>query len=156
MRKTVPFDKRRSLSRFCRRSQHGWCFPCPCHCHESAEVSAALAAAEATRQELENERLRLAACTSAAWGNTPATVALRLPAGHPYASASYFDVCAAVDREMAAEAEALALRTQRDFLFALITGEVIPDEWPLAFEQAVATLGSERALLARPALKETP
>lgn len=45
--------------------------------------------------------MKLAACSAAALGNTPATVAERLPREHPYWSASYDDVCKAVDREMA-------------------------------------------------------
>jgi uncharacterized protein YigA (DUF484 family) len=57
------------------------------------------------RQDLETERLRLAACGVAAIGNTPAMVADRLAPEHPYYSASYGDVCRAVDREMAHRAE---------------------------------------------------
>lgn len=70
--------------------------------------------AEIQRQgdEIEVLRMQLAACMAAALGNTPATVAERLPREHPYWSAAYHDVCNAVDREMthrqrleAAEAE---------------------------------------------------
>jgi hypothetical protein len=50
--------------------------------------------------ELERERMRLAACGVAAMANTEGTVAARLEIGHPFYSASYGDVCAAVDREM--------------------------------------------------------
>lgn len=52
--------------------------------------------------ELEIERLRLAACGVAATANTPETAAeQRLKPDSPYLSASYHDVCAAVEREMA-------------------------------------------------------
>lgn len=52
------------------------------------------------REELETERLRLAACGVAAMSNTESTVAQRIDRSNPYWSASYGDVCAAVDREM--------------------------------------------------------
>ncbi len=58
--------------------------------------------------ELERERMRLAACMSAALGNTPESVAQRLTPEHPYWSASYGDVCLAVDREMGLRATLLA------------------------------------------------
>lgn len=49
---------------------------------------------------LELERMRLAACGVAAMANTEKTLAERLQKDNPYYSASYGDVCAAVDREM--------------------------------------------------------
>jgi hypothetical protein len=52
------------------------------------------------QEELTTERLRLAAVTSAALGNTRANQAARLTWEHPYWSASYGDVCDAVDREI--------------------------------------------------------
>ena len=54
--------------------------------------------------ELETERMRLAACMAAALGNTERTVAERIARDHPYWSASYKAVCDAVDREMALRA----------------------------------------------------
>lgn len=52
------------------------------------------------REEVEHERFRLAACSVAAMSNTPDTVANRLDSNHPCYSASYADVCRAIDREM--------------------------------------------------------
>ncbi len=51
-------------------------------------------------ERCETLELKLAACTAAALGNTDRTVAERIEPGHPYYSASYGDVCRAVDREM--------------------------------------------------------
>ncbi len=51
--------------------------------------------------KLETERLRLAACTAAVTYNTEATREPRLTPDHPFYSATYKDVCDAVDREMA-------------------------------------------------------
>jgi hypothetical protein len=50
--------------------------------------------------ELEVERMRLAACGVAALGNTKGTMAERITKDNPYWSASYGDVCSAVDREV--------------------------------------------------------
>lgn len=58
------------------------------------------------RAELETERIQLTACGVAAMQNTVASVAERITRDNPYWSASYGDVCAAVDREMALRAEA--------------------------------------------------
>ena len=52
------------------------------------------------REELESTRLQLAACGVAASGNTPEAVKTRVGRDNPCWSASYGDVCAAVDREM--------------------------------------------------------
>lgn len=63
------------------------------------------ATAEAEK-ELERERMRLAGCGVAAMCNTPETAARqRIDQDNPYWSASYGDVCRAVDREMALRAE---------------------------------------------------
>jgi predicted nucleic acid-binding Zn-ribbon protein len=64
---------------------------------------------DAARTELEDERLRLAACMSAALGNTKAAVRERIPRDHPHWSASYGDVCAAVDREIQLRADLAAV-----------------------------------------------
>jgi len=78
---------------------------------EQAEAEVARQAQEI--QDLRTERetldLKLAACSVAALGNTPAAVAQRIAPGHPYYSASYGDVCRTVDREM-------ELRSSRDAL----------------------------------------
>lgn len=55
---------------------------------------------ERLTQGLENERIRLAACGVVALSNTVGTVAQRLPRENQHWSASYGDVCSAVDREM--------------------------------------------------------
>jgi hypothetical protein len=50
--------------------------------------------------ELETLRVQLAACGVAAMANTPATVAQRLSRDSPYWTASYGDVCRAVDKQI--------------------------------------------------------
>lgn len=71
-----------------------------------SDLDAAHARHAAIQEELETERMRLAGCSVAALGNTARTIAQRIPPGHPYWSASYGDVCAAVDREIAHRARA--------------------------------------------------
>ncbi len=61
------------------------------------------------KAKLETERLRLAACGVAAMANTRATAEQRLTKDNPYWSASYGDVCAAVDREMSYRDEVAAM-----------------------------------------------
>jgi len=56
-------------------------------------------------EDLEAERLRLAGCGVAAMANTPESVANRIGTDSPYYSASYLEVCRAVDREMALREE---------------------------------------------------
>lgn len=82
-------------------------------CAKCAQLERDLAAA---RAEAERERMRLAACGVAALQNTEASIAVRLEPGHEYYSASYGDVCRAVDREMAHRAEAARLREAIDDL----------------------------------------
>lgn len=77
--------------------------------HSRADVEYLLAEIARLQQELEHEQIRLAACTAAALGNTPETVAQRITRESPYWSASYGDVCAAVDREMALQSSHAAL-----------------------------------------------
>ena len=55
---------------------------------------------ERLQAELDTEHQRLAACGVAAMQNTPDSVAERIDDGSLYWSASYGDVCRAVDREM--------------------------------------------------------
>jgi len=52
------------------------------------------------KTELETERLKLAACGVAAMQNTKKTIKERIDKSNPYWSASYGDVCGAVDREV--------------------------------------------------------
>jgi len=52
------------------------------------------------QEQLEIERIRLAACGVAAMQNTRATIKDRIRSDSPYYSASYSDVCKAVDREI--------------------------------------------------------
>lgn len=61
---------------------------------------AAVRERDEARAQLEREQIRLAACATAALGNTPEQVAKRIEPDHPYYSASYGDVCRAVDREI--------------------------------------------------------
>lgn len=53
------------------------------------------------QEQLEIERMRLAACGVAAMQNTRSTIMDRIANDNPYYSASYSDVCRAVDREIA-------------------------------------------------------
>lgn len=62
------------------------------------------------KDEIERLRLQLAGCGVAAMQNTDKTRADRIDRNNPYWSASYGDVCAAVDREMALRAEVARLR----------------------------------------------
>lgn len=55
---------------------------------------------ERLAKELEIERLRLAACGVCALSNTVKSVEARIPPEHPQYSASYGDVCRAVDAEI--------------------------------------------------------
>ena len=72
--------------------------------NETLEKAAAYASL--TRQlsdsekEVETERMRLAGCGVAAMQNTESTIKDRITPDNPYYSASYGDVCGAVDREM--------------------------------------------------------
>ena len=88
-----------------------------------AAVLELIAEVERLQEELELERMRLAACGVAAMCNTSRTINDRLPPGHRCYSASYADVCRAVDSEIAwreraerAEAELKAAREQEPAL----------------------------------------
>lgn len=63
-------------------------------------LRSALVAKEKAVEELGTERMRLAACGVAAMQNTVSTITERITPDNPYYSASYSDVCRAVDREM--------------------------------------------------------
>lgn len=75
-------------------------------------IDAQAAQLEREARELETERLRLAGCGVAAGQNTAGSVAQRIPRKNPYWSASYDEVCRAVDREMDLRA---ALESRRKF-----------------------------------------
>lgn len=86
-----------------------------------AERDAALQALDAERRareeaeaQLEWERVRLAACGVAALANTDKAVQGRIGCDNPYWSASYGNVCDAVDREMALRAEVETLTKARE------------------------------------------
>lgn len=68
------------------------------------DVEALRAEVEKLKAELETERMRLAACGVAALGNTADSVKERISNDNPYYSASYSDVCRAVDAEIALRA----------------------------------------------------
>ncbi|NDI85041.1 hypothetical protein [Undibacterium crateris] len=77
--------------------------------------------AEALRQEnaelkaqLEKERMRLAGCATAALMNTEESVKDRISSDNPYWSASYGDICNAVDREIALRNENQQLKSVID------------------------------------------
>lgn len=117
----------------------------------AAALRAASEAAPVLRAELELERMRLAACGVAALANTPTTVAQRISRDHPYWSASYGDVCAAVDREMAYRDSAPAslrklLEECRAALMFRRQRHLSPDDGTAEFAQFIARL--EAALAA--------
>lgn len=61
--------------------------------------------------------MRLAACGVAAMQNTPSSIAGRITQDNPYWSASYHDVCAAVNREiLLAERIGRAFRSARELM----------------------------------------
>lgn len=68
---------------------------------------------DALREECEKLRMQLAGCGVAAMTNTASTAAARITKDNPYWSASYGDVCAAVDREV-------ALREENEKMSALL------------------------------------
>jgi len=65
-------------------------------------------------QQLEIERMRLVGCGVAALSNTDESVKARINSLSPFWSASYGDVCAAVDREMALRQQLAALQAKRE------------------------------------------
>lgn len=93
------------------------CGPFPCACagceHNRLIIALCDAAdrAETLEADCEVERMRLAACMTAALGNTRDAVEHRITRENPYWSAAYGDVCRAVDAE-------IALREERDALAA--------------------------------------
>jgi hypothetical protein len=89
--------------------------------------------------ELEYERIKLAACGVAALANTDETVKQRITTENKYWSASYGDVCSAVDREI----------KYRKALDAIIHELGVPQPgYPQpvanAYEIAMEALGHER------------
>lgn len=69
---------------------------------------------EALQNELETERMRLAACGVAALGNTKESVKERINKENPYYSASYADVCRAVDAEIKLRDEVERLKAENE------------------------------------------
>lgn len=64
------------------------------------ELLARMMTAESMAHELERVRIQLAGCGVAAGANTVESIKERIDAANPYYSASYGDVCRAVDREI--------------------------------------------------------
>ena len=73
----------------------------PCHVDLSVDYAILQADNAALREELERERVRLAACGVAAMQNTKNSIKERIDSDNKYCSQSYIDVCTAVDREIA-------------------------------------------------------
>jgi hypothetical protein len=69
-----------------------------------------------TTEELEIERMRLVACSTASIQNTESSRAARIQPDHPYWSTAYGDVCRVVDREMAHREECKRLRVEVELL----------------------------------------
>lgn len=90
----------------------GVCSVSQCHADQSMLIKALEARVEALETKLETECIRLAGCGVAAMQNTEETIKLRLPVDSPYYSASYGDVCRAVDREMSLRSEIETLRNR--------------------------------------------
>lgn len=65
-----------------------------------AEIYELLEERDRLIEEVEVERMKVVACGVAATQNTEFTRQQRIPRDNPYYSASYADVCNAVDREM--------------------------------------------------------
>jgi hypothetical protein len=74
------------------------------------DIPALLTLVREQRDELEILRGQLAGCGVAALQNSTAAIQYRITRDNPYWSASYGDVCAAVDREMELRAENAKLR----------------------------------------------
>lgn len=87
--------------------------PTPALLHAGA---LALEQVETLKDECEVGRMQLAACSSAALGNTRHTAAERIAQGHPYWSAAYSDICRTVDREMAYREQVETLKGEIDAL----------------------------------------
>ena len=68
------------------------------------------------KDELETERMRLAGCGVAAMMNTRSSVKARIGRDNPYWSASYGDVCRAVDAEIELREEVARLNEEIEFL----------------------------------------
>ena len=75
-------------------------------------ITALVAERDALRIELERERLRLSACGVAAMSNTRQTAEENRQVSDEYKSASFDEVCAAVDREMALRERVAELEAQ--------------------------------------------
>ena len=77
------------------------------------------------QKQLEIEKMRLAACGVAAIQNTRITIKDRIKSDSPYWSASYSDVCRAIDRE-------IALREKLELVESALSelgGEKYFEEW---------------------------
>lgn len=97
LRSAHPMDKRYSIMHF------------------SANLIEQLTAeCDELRAALEIERMRLAGCGVAAMSNNDESVKARINNLSPFWSASYGDVCAAVDREMSLRKQLAALQANRE------------------------------------------
>jgi hypothetical protein len=81
-------------------------------------------AADALDALTEQHALELAGISTASIQNTDATIKDRITRDSPFATQAYFDVCAAVDREMALHKERNALQKQRDELSRALSDSV--------------------------------
>ena len=80
--------------------------------HRPVDGGGGVAGRMALTEIEERYEMMLAAITAAALGNTLASVVDRLPRDNPYWTATYGDVCAAVDREMAYRTELTGIRAE--------------------------------------------
>lgn len=78
--------------------------------NSASKITSLKAENEALRSQLEYERIRLAACGAAALANTEKSIQRRITSDNEYYSASYGDVCRAVDREMKYRSQLVKLR----------------------------------------------
>lgn len=79
-----------------------------CHALQAASLSVTKLTLQVGRLLVANEELqmKLTACSVVAFQNTPETVQDRLTRNHIYWSPAYGDICAAIDREIAARTKA--------------------------------------------------
>ncbi len=131
-----------------------------CACHEAAHaarVAELEVLIQKLREKVEFERMRLAACGVAACGvaalsNTEESAKKqRIERGNPYRSASYGDVCAAVDREMelrdADQAELTTLREQVTTLREALEFYAPPTFWETKAAPSLPSFADDEELI---------
>jgi cobalamin biosynthesis Mg chelatase CobN len=109
----------------------------PHHSRHRDALTSLVAERDRLKEELERERLRLAACGVVAMSNTRETAKENRQVSDEYRSASFDDVCAAVDREMALRERVAELEAHKSVSVRLLLAE------RNALKQRVADLESQ-------------